>query len=188
MTIKNFGFLILPTVISALSLTSCLGDDVENDYSAWREKNTEYINKAEAATVNGVKEYEKVIPAWDKASFVLMKWHNDRSLTASRLSPLDNSTINVKYLLTNVEGDTIDSSYRLTANGDSIFQCQPCNMVTGFWIATTSMHVGDSVTAVMPFTCGYGIGGSGSVLPYSTLIFQIKLEKIVALETLPERQ
>lgn len=188
MTIKNFGFLCLPAAIFALSLSSCLGDDETNDYTEWRNKNAEYINQAEAATENGVKVYEKMIPAWDKSSFVLMKWHNDRSLTASRLSPLDNSTINVKYLLTNVEGDTIDSSYRLTANGDSIFQCRPCEMVTGFWIATTSMHVGDSVTAVMPYTCGYGVSGSGSVLPYSTLIFQIKLDSIVAFETLPDRQ
>lgn len=188
MTIKNFGFLTLPFAISVLALSSCLGDDPESDYSEWRTRNTDYIEKAEASTINGVKEYEKIVPAWDKASFVLLKWHNDRSQTANRLSPLDNSTINVKYLLTNIEGDTIDSSYKLTENGDSIFQCQPCEMVTGFWIATTSMHVGDSVTAVMPYTCGYGVTGSGSILPYSTLIFQIKLDSIVAFETLPDRQ
>lgn len=187
MSIKNFGFLSLPAAILALSLSACLSDDETADYTDWLNKNTEYINQAEAASVNGVKVYEKVVPAWDQSSFVLMDWHNDRSLTASRLSPLDNSTINVKYLLTNVEGDTIDSSYSLTTYGDSIFQCKPCEMVTGFWIATTSMHVGDSVTAVMPFTCGYGVSGSGSVLPYSTLIFQIKLDSIVAFETSPER-
>ncbi|MDE6772396.1 MAG: hypothetical protein K2J49_07325, partial [Muribaculaceae bacterium] len=112
MTIKNFGFLTLPFAISVLALSSCLGDDPESDYSEWRTRNTDYIEKAEASTIDGVKEYEKIVPAWDKASFVLLKWHNDRSQTANRLSPLDNSTINVKYLLTNIEGDTIDSSYK----------------------------------------------------------------------------
>lgn len=187
MKLKNFGFLTLPVILLALSMASCLGEDVYNDYSEWRIQNTDFITDAEASVVNGQKEYEKVVPLWDPSSFVLMKWHNDRSKTASRLSPLDNSTINVKYLLTNVNGDTIDSSYKMTTYGDSLFQCQPCNMVTGFWIATTSMHVGDSVTAIMPYTCGYGISGSGSIPPFSTLIFQIKLDSIVAFETLPDR-
>jgi len=184
MTIKNFGFLVLPAVLFGMS--SCLSDDDEgNDYIEWRQKNNEYIETTENATSGGQKEYEKFIPAWDKASFALLKWHNDRQLTVSNLSPLDNSTIDVKYLLTNIEGDTIDSSYRLTVYGDSIYRCRPCEMITGFWIATTNMHVGDSVTAVIPYSSGYGITGSGSVPPYSTLIFQIKLKDIVALEKLP---
>ncbi len=148
------------------------------------KQNLEYISNAEAETgADGKKVYEKIVPAWDKASFTLMRWHNDRALTASNLTPLDNSTIKVKYLLTNIEGDTIDSSYRQT---DSLYQCRPCDMITGFWIATTNMHVGDSVTAVIPYQAGYGITGSNAVLPFSTLIFQIKLNSIVALESQPK--
>jgi len=187
MTFSKYGFLVLPA--SLLLMSSCLSDDgIDNDYREWYQKNIDYITKVENATVNGVKEYDKVVPAWDQASFTLMKWHNDRSLTASRLSPLDNSTIAVKYLLTNIEGDTIDSSYGMTVYGDSIYHCRPNQMITGFWIATTSMHVGDSVTAVIPYTSGYGASSSGSVLPYSTLIFQIKLDSIIAYESLPWRQ
>lgn len=181
MTIKNYGFLILPAALALMS--SCLNNDDESeDYKEWRQKNNEYIVSAENS-----KEYEKIVPNWDKASFTLMKWHNDRKKTEGSLKPLDNSTIAVKYLLTNIEGDTIDSSYKMTTYGDSIYHCRPCDMITGFWIATTNMHVGDSVTAVIPYTSGYGITGSGAVLPYSTLIFQIKLKSIVAWETLPWR-
>lgn len=182
MTIKNFGFLALTSIL--LTLSSCLNsdDDIE-DYSEWLTQNTEYINKAEASGT-----YTKLVPKWDQASFVLMQWHNDRSLTSGTLTPLDNSTIDVKYLLTNIKGDTIDSSYKLTTYGDSIFRCRPNEMVTGFWAACTSMHVGDTVTAVIPYTAGYGLSGSGSIPPYSTLIFQIKLDSIVAYETLPWRQ
>ncbi len=50
------------------------------------------------------------------------------------------------------------------------------------WIATTNMLPGDSVTAIIPYTSGYGISGSNSVLPYSTLIFQIKLDKILSYD------
>lgn len=186
MRFSKFGFLALPALIFVMS--SCLSDDDEDrDYSEWRKQNTEYIEKAEAETTpSGAKKFEKIVPPWDVSSFVLMQWHNNRLETENNLKPLDNSTVDLKYMLTNIDGDTIDSSYNLTTWGDSIYQCQPNAMVTGFWIAVTNMHVGDSVTAIMPYTAGYGIYGSGSVLPYSTLIFQIKLVGIKGLEMQPE--
>lgn len=185
MKLSKFGFLALPSLLFLLS--SCLNsdDDDYGDYEEWRTQNIEYIEKAESETAGGGKRYEKVIPPWDQSSFVLMQWHSNRAETAGNLTPLDNSTVDLKYLLTNIEGDTIDSSYSQTQYGDSIFRCQPSNMVTGFWIAVTNMHVGDSVTAVMPYTVGYGAYGSSSVLPYSTLIFQIKLVGIPGYEMQP---
>ncbi len=172
MKISRFGFLVLPAMLFAMS--SCLGDDgIDEDYREWYDQNDEYIKKAETSG-----EYQKIVPAWDKGAFVLMKWHNDRLETENNLSPLDNSTVKLKYMLTNINGDTIDSSYSLT---DSLYECKPNDMVTGFWVATTNMHVGDSVTAVVPFGCGYGVNGSGAIPPYSTLIFQIKLDSIVSL-------
>lgn len=180
MRLKKFGFLILPAVL--LGLSSCLGDNKQEDYSEWMNQNLDYINKAEASG-----RYLKVVPPWDKASFVLMEWHNDRQQTSNNLTPLDNSTIAIKYMLRSIEGDTIDSSYNNTTWGDSIYQCKPKDMITGFWVATTNMHVGDSVTAIVPYVSGYGISGSGSVKPYSTLIFEIKLDSIVSWESLPWR-
>lgn len=183
MNIKKYGFLLLPAVLFILS--SCLGGDEYEDYKEWYQENIDYITKLENGNGLGQKEYEKIIPDWDKSSFVLMKWHNNRAETANTLTPLDNSTIAVKYMLTTIKGDTIDSSY---AQADSLYNCRPCEMINGFWVATTNMHVGDSVTAVIPFTSGYGVSGSGAIPPYSTLIFQIKLAKIVSYETLPWRQ
>lgn len=182
MTLKNFGFLALPLLL--LCMSSCLGDDDKTiNYSEWRTKNLEYFDNAMAATVNGVKQYTPVTPAWDKNSTILMQWHNDRSLTEKNLSPMDNSTVDIKYILTNIEGDTIETSYSLTANGDSIYRCRPNEMITGFQIALTSMHIGDTVTTVIPYTAAYGSSGHNSILPYSTLIFGIKLVDIYAWET-----
>lgn len=181
MRFKNLGFL-LP--FSFILLTSCLGnDDDDNDYSQWRSENNAYITSAEAEMLNSQKRYEKVVPKWDPATFVLMQWHK-RGSSSSDLTPLDNSTVKVKYLLTDIKGDTLDSSYSRT---DSLFTCKPCEMITGFWAATTNMHQGDSVTAIIPYTSGYGVSGSGSVQPYSTLIFQIKLAEIEAYDKQPWR-
>lgn len=183
MTIKNFGFLALPALL--LSMSSCLSNDKEADYADWRTKNLEYIDSIQNLRQNGESLFQKISPDWDKTSFVLLKWHNDRALTASALSPLSNSTVDVKYILTNVEGDTIDSSYHQTQYGDSIYRTTPNTLITGFQIALLNMHVGDSVTAVIPYEAGYGATGSGNILPYSTLSFEIKLVGIPALETRP---
>ena len=163
-----------------LFLGSCFDDDTNyKDYAEWREENIKYIQLAETEIVDGHLRYEKIIPQWDKSVFSLIEWHNDKNQNTGSIYPLSNSTVDVKYLLTNIKGDTLDSS--------SSFRCRPGNMITGFCIALTNMLPGDSVTAVIPSDAGYGASSYGSVLPYSTLIFNIRLDSIVAYETLPWR-
>ena len=177
----KYRIFAIPALFSLLlALNSCIKDGNETSYKEWRMENTTFIEDAATERVDGILKYEKVIPDWDKSVYTLMQWHNDRSLTLPNgLRPLSNSTIDVKYLLTNIKGDTLDSS--------SSFRCKPNNLITGFWVAVTNMQVGDSVTAIIPHEAGYGSMGSGKVLPYSTLIFNIKLDSIVAFDSQPWR-
>lgn len=185
MKLKHFAF--LPILALPILLDSCLGGEDAANYSEWRQLNTAYLATAEAETLpDGGKRYQTVTPSWDPASSILMQWHTRGKSNA--LHPLDNSTIDVKYLLRNIKGDTIDSSYKNTTYGDSIYRLKPNEMITGFWIAATSMVPGDSVTAIVPYAAGYGAYGSGSVLPFSTLIFEIKLVNIVGFDSAPNRQ
>ena len=150
--------------------TSCLDSDVE-DYSEWREQNDNYIDQLDKT------EYETVCAEWAPMNPVYMKWHNDRSLTADNLMPMANSTVDCIYELSNIEGTLIDQSYN-SYTGDSIYTCSPQSNVIGFKVALLNMHVGDSVTVVIPYVSGYGLTGNGSVLPYSNLIFGLKLKAI----------
>lgn len=162
------------SVFTLICLSSCLGDEADSaDYSEWRAKNEKYIDSLEILTEGGKLYFEKVSPNWDKNVYVLMHWHNDRSQNVNKVTPLSTSTLKVKYTLTNISGDTLDSS--------ASFTCVPNNLVTGFWTAVTNMNVKDTVTAVIPYYAGYGTGGSGKVLPYSTLIFGIRLDSIYNL-------
>ncbi|MDE6074493.1 MAG: FKBP-type peptidyl-prolyl cis-trans isomerase, partial [Muribaculaceae bacterium] len=52
-------------------------------------------------------------------------------------------------------------------------------------IALEKMHVGDSVEVIIPYQAGYGASSSGSILPYSTLRFGIKLVNIPYYEVRP---
>lgn len=175
--------LLLASIAMLLSMSSCLNDDEDNkDYKEWREKNTKYVADAEALTENGAKVYTRITPPWAPDLYVLMKWHNDRSLTLKNLSPLDNSVVNIKYELESIDGDKWSDSYSSTVYGDSIYQSRPMNNIVGMWAAMTNMHVGDSVTIIMPYNTGYGSTGSGEVLPYSTLIYHVKMTGIPAYE------
>lgn len=161
------------TIASLLVLPSCFNDDESYDYLAWRDLNLWYIDSISKVTTGGELQYNPITPVWDKSITVYLKWHNDKEETANNLSPLSTSTCLVKYTLRNIAGDTLDSS--------SKFTCVPNGTVTGFMTALTNMHVKDSVTAVIPYTAGYGVFGSGSILPFTTLIFDIKLDSISKL-------
>ena len=158
-------------------LTGCL-DDNTIDYSDWKKKNDDYVAAMEALTENGEPVYTKIVPSWSPNDFVLIRWHNDRSLTEKNLSPLSNSLVNIKYELEDIEGNSIDNSYSLTTHGDSIYQSRPNNNIVGMWAAMTAMHVGDSVTLVIPAVSGYGASTVGSIKPFSALIYRVKMKSI----------
>lgn len=174
---KKFIFLI---PLLSLILASCLGTNTDDvaDYAAWQKLNNSYVDSLEKLTVNGEKVYTKITTSWAPREYVLIKWHNDRKATEKNLVPITTSTVDIKYKLTNINGLAIDSSYNQKAYGDSIYRSSPSSNVMGMWIAMTTLHVGDSVTLVIPYASGYGYSGSGSVLPYSTLIFDMKLKGI----------
>ncbi|MCH5229671.1 MAG: FKBP-type peptidyl-prolyl cis-trans isomerase [Muribaculaceae bacterium] len=160
-------------IVVILVLPSCFKDNKSDDYSQWRELNQQFFNTKETEQIDGVLIYQSLTPVWDNSFSILMRWHNNREETANQLSPLSNSTCYVKYTLTNIEGERLDSS--------ASFKCVPNSMVTGFMAAIMNMHVNDTVTAILPYTAGYGVTGYSSVLPYSTLIFGIRLDSISKL-------
>lgn len=169
-------------------LTSCLKESEletnEQKYKEWKQENELFVQNASLERdENGNPFYTRVVPKWAPQIFALMHWHNDRSLTADSLRPLSNSTVNVIYSGELCDGTEFDNSYKMTVNGDSIFQTTPQSSIPGFWLALENMHVGDSVTAVVPWQAAYGYTGSSTIKPFSTLVFHIKLKSIVHYQT-----
>lgn len=175
-------------VMLAACAVSCNGDLPENDAAEWNTRNLAFVEQQEALTEDGRPVYTRIAPDWAPKAYVLMKWHNDRSLTASNLQPLDNSTCYVKYALENIDGETLQTSYDMHTYGDSIYRCRPCDNIVGFWVALRQMHVGDSVTVVIPAVSGYGSASTGSVRAYSTLVYHLKLKGVPAFEVPREKQ
>lgn len=156
---------------------SCKDDNNLDDYKEWRSLNNNWLSELELSSGS---YYRKVIPSYDKGQYVLMHWFNDRNTTAGNLQPYYTSTVAVKYIGRLYNDEAFDSSYLAT---DSLFVTKVNAVIPGWTIALQEMHVGDSVEVVIPYQSAYGTTGSGKILPFSNLKFNIKLVDIPNWET-----
>ncbi len=183
---KSLRLLLLAAVITIVAgiFSACInGNDDNTDYSDWRSLNIKYLDSIEeSTTADGSREYMRLVPSTAPATFILMKWHNNRSLTQSGLMPLGNSKVDVKYRGRLVNGMPFDSSYNNRSHGDSVYRTTPLSNVIGFGSALMNMHEGDSVTVMIPYQAGYGNVTTGKIPAFSTLIFDIKLKKVYTYE------
>ena len=154
------------------------------EYANWRKENQAFFEEKYAQTDStGRLVYERVTPSWDAGSTILMRWYNDRALTQDEPQPISTSYIDVIYKGTTYKGDVFDSSFDNTQHGDSIYRSQLSNNIKGWVIALTNMHVGDHCEIIIPHSCGYGDAyTSDLLLPYSTLVFDVKFRGIPGLE------
>lgn len=180
---KKFPILLLFTLCMA-AFAACDSGDSWEEYAEWRKNNNNWYNNCKAATgSDGRPFYTLLQPAWYQSSGVLIHFFNDRSLTQGNLSPLDNSTVAVKYIGRLYNDEAFDSSYNLRTNGDSIFQTVLSDCIDGWRIALNYMHVGDSAEIVIPYNQAYGTSSTSSIPPFSALKFNIKLVDIPHYET-----
>lgn len=167
--------------------TSCsetTGVDNWEKYREWRESNNSWVLEQESLRdENGDLFYTKVVPDWDKGSYVLMHWFNDRSETAGNLTPYVTSWVTTSFDLYLSNDDLVDTSENLD---NDEFTAQLSSLIKGWRIAMLEMHVGDTVQVVVPYLSGYGNTGSGSVLPYSALRFNMRLKDIPGYEIRPQ--
>lgn len=166
--------------LAAVGVTSCLGSSVEDKFKDWRESNDEWFSQQKA----NKSFYTTVTAPWDVNAQVLMHWYNDTMLTRDNLRPYYTSSVWVKYRGVTKDDEPFDSSYLRTSPADSIFPCTlNSGVIEGWAVAVTRMHVGDSCRVVIPYSLGYGSYMMSSVvLPYTNLVFDIKLVDIVGYE------
>ena len=163
-------------------LSSCLKNDVEDKYKDWRKANNEWFEAQQGNTAF----YKTVTAPWDPNGKVLVHWFNDTMLTRGNLKPLLTSTVEVKYRGTLYDATPFDSSFLSTAPRDSITRFSLNAGIEGWALGIMQMHVGDSCRVVIPYMMGYGSSSMGSVIkPFSTLVFDIKLDNIYTYEVKP---
>ncbi len=188
---RKFPLLLIASLLLSVMGVSCLNsnndeNDTWEEYADWRNANDDWLEEMRQRTdEDGNPYYRTVRGAWDYNSYVLMHYFNDTSLTRGNLSPHYTSYVDVIYRVTLYDGTPVDSSYLNTTPADSIYRTTPGNVITGWVIALTDMHVGDSCEVIVPYSVGYGANSSGAILPYSHLVYSMKLVGIPYYETTP---
>lgn len=176
---KLIFFAALAAAASA-GFSSCTDSSTWDDYQEWREVNDAWYEEQFLRTnPDGTKYYSLLQPAWYPQSGVLIHYFNDRQLTAGNLQPMLTSTVSVKYHGRLYNDVGFDST---TVGSDSVRTFQLTDVIAGWQIALTQMHVGDSVEIVVPYAQGYGYSGNGTIAPFSALKFNIGLTAVPAYE------
>lgn len=184
---KRLPLIFLLLTALCYGLVSCLnGEDTWDEYKEWREANESWLlEQSQRKNDDGSDYYKKIVPTSDKAAYVYIHYFNDTTLTRNNLSPMFTSTVDVKYIGRLYDGTAFDSSYLNTSPADSIFRTQLSGVVTGWYIALSDMHVGDSCEVLIPYQWAYGGSNYGAIKPYSALQFNIKLVDIPGYEIKP---
>lgn len=178
----------LGALAAAAALWSCDDDDSYVDYwteyASYREANEEWLAEQEKLTNDdGTPYYERLVPAWDQGSYILIHWFNDRSETAGNLQPYLTSTVTTKYIGYLYNGTEFDSS--VDNNDEGTFTTAVNGVIDGRQIALQNMHVGDTVQILVPYASAYGAQESGDIKPYSALRFNMRLTDVDDLVVKP---
>ncbi len=94
------------------------------------------------------------------------------------LSPVAGDTVSVEYVGSFLNGSIFDASQDHWQEGIWEFVYLEQSLITGFNNALSVMSKGSEIDAIMASPFAYGITGSGSIPPYTTIIFNLKLNNI----------
>lgn len=184
MKLKILPFAVMAAVAISGAITACGDDDDDQDnwkkYEQWRLDNQAYIDDMAAKKgADGKPLFTSITPSYNPAGTFLMRFIGDPAENADNLQPLYTSTATVNYTVHLYDGTRIDSAANYTS------QLSSPSLISGWSETITRMHVGDSVESILPYNLAYGASGNTSVLPYSTLRFNIKLVDIPQYEVRP---
>ena len=90
-------------------------------------------------------------------------------------TPRANNVVTVHYKGSLINGRVFDNSWE--RGYPEAFRLS--DLIVGWQIALTQMHVGDHWMIYIPYELGYGTRASGPIPAYSTLIFEVKLVAIM---------
>lgn len=177
---------IIAILAVALGTSSCDNDEKTTweEYAQWRESNEAWLKEQQALkNPDGTPYYKVIVPDWNPGSFVLIHYFNDRSETEGNLTPLYTSTVDVRYQGFTCEDERFDSSNLVNRYGKLGVARFACNgVIEGWSVALENMRVGDTAEIIVPYEAAYGATYTSSLLPYSSLRFNLRLEDIYRYE------
>ncbi|MCC5922489.1 MAG: FKBP-type peptidyl-prolyl cis-trans isomerase [Crocinitomicaceae bacterium] len=85
------------------------------------------------------------------------------------------SDVKAHYILSNAFGEEIENSYLGEQQGRGIPAFPLSGVIKGWQLAVPQMQKGGKYRLYLPYDIAYGENGTGSIPPYSTLIFEMEI-------------
>ncbi|MGL5273709.1 MAG: FKBP-type peptidyl-prolyl cis-trans isomerase [Phocaeicola sp.] len=196
---KSIQRLIVWMFALPILLASCSETDTTVDsYANWDVRNQEYIDSiAKVAKANlgdavgqwkVIRSYKPVLPELGDEdenvnTFVYCKV---LAVGTGEVSPLFKDTVAVNYRGKLIDGTVFDQNYTGEYNPSFATPVEFAvgAVITGWTTALQHMKAGDRWEMYIPYELAYGASGSGTILGYSTLYFDVDLRKILPLKGL----
>ena len=161
---KKLIYLLLIPLFSGI-FQSC-SDKKEESYAEWRAENEAYIEKIK----NNPEYKEATIPQGPGSIY----YKAFPGYAGNGVSPIYTDKVKVHYKGSFYNGTVFDDASNRTV------EFSVNGVVSGFTVALQKMQVGEKWEIHIPWELGYGYSGynSGSIPPYSALIFEVELLEI----------
>lgn len=178
-------------VLLALAFTACSETEEVNRYDNWRARGEAFIdsianvcNSAENRALSDT-DPKKLHAIKDEQTGQWIYVKKISKTGDSQAKPFSTSTVETYYRMSYFNGDVVQQNF-VGAEPDEFDTPIPfsLNGLISGWIYTLPyMTEGEYWTLYLPYQSGYGsgTGPDGSLLPYSALIYQLKLSRIVEL-------
>lgn len=202
---KSLAFLFV-AVTFVLSFSSCLNtDNPYDEYNAWYVQNETYFNSKVKAYQDSAGIFPKEfvvdsIPQNQGGGVILYKYIAKGEGTAK---PYFNSKVKTYYTGKRLKDGsdayadmiTFDTTFKITNrpgsnpavpltydemklyNSPATFEVN--KVIKGWTYLLQQMVVGDRVRVTIPWYLAYGANASGSIPPFSTLMFDVELVEII---------
>lgn len=182
-------------VLLALAFTACSETEEVSRYDNWQARSEAFIDSI-ANVYNSAEN--KALPLDDPERIHAIKdetngqWIYVKKLEEGKGTelPVYTSTISAYYRMSYFNGDVVQQNYTgteptaLDSPATFVLNSPDPNVgsvISGWSYTLTHMKVGDFWTLYIPYQSGYGsgTGPNGDLQPYSALVYNVKLEKIV---------
>jgi FKBP-type peptidyl-prolyl cis-trans isomerase FklB len=169
----------LTVLLLALSLASCEETVEIGAYDNWQERNEAFIDSLQQVyDTNSDQSLNYITDEYDKEQKIFFK-----KLTSvpTGQTPLYTDSVRVFYRGTLINDVVFDKNF---SGADPSVTDAPTDfnvnaLISGWTWALQYMKVGERWMLYIPWKSGYGSAGTTGILGYSTLIFDVRLEKIL---------
>lgn len=202
---RNMTGMAALLILWCMALVSCSKDTEEADpYENWESRNTVYLDSIvnvcnanlsskewevgkwkKVLSYKLLKDVEDLITPRSSTDYIYMKmleYDEDNAVTEGTESIYSTDSVSVHYRGWLMNGTVFDQSY----SGDWDGRYSPAttfavgNVIVGWTTALLQMKAYRRAEVYIPYSLGYEASGSGSSIPgYSTLVFDIRVEKVI---------